>query len=114
MSKPGRSEEPRRAPTVAVYRERIRRRWYRTLNYASIAFTALVAYGSFLVADYLLVTSIEWLFRAEIKGSRFASAFFEAVKLGLAMIAFLLCVVHGARSAWAQYKLDKKLTGEEE
>jgi hypothetical protein len=100
--------------TVTQYKERMKRRLFRSLNYASIAFTYLIAYGSFLIADYLLLSLCFWLFRDEIHESRLVSDCFYFLKIGLALLVIPLFATHGLRAAWAQYKLDAKLVKEEE
>jgi len=50
--------------TEAQYLDRIRRRFFRTLDYATIAFSMLCIYGSFVTADYLLIGLVEYLFQS--------------------------------------------------
>jgi hypothetical protein len=100
--------------TVNQYQERMKRRLFRSLNYASIPATMLIAYGSFLIADYLLLSLAAWLVRDEIRASPLVSDCFYFLKFGLALLLIPLFVAHGVRAAWAQYKLDSKLVSEEE
>lgn len=100
--------------TVNQYQDRMKRRLFRSVNYASIAFTMLIAYGSFLTADYLLLSLGVWLFRDEIRASPLVSDCFYFLKIGLALLLIPLFVAHGLRAAWAQYKLDSKLVSEGE
>lgn len=65
-STPGTRDRPKAGMlTGPQYRDRMKRRLYRTLDYASIAFSMLVIYGTALIADYLLINLIEFLFRSE-------------------------------------------------
>jgi hypothetical protein len=100
--------------TVAQYKDRLWRRLFRTLDYVSIAFSILMVYGAALVADYLLIYLIEYLFRDEIAESSFVASFFHAVRVGLALLTFILALIHGVRSAVEQYRLDSRLTREDE
>jgi len=100
--------------TVAQYQDRLKRRLYRTLDYVSIAFSTLAIYAAFLVADYLLIELIEYLARAELAGANSLATFFKSVKVGLVLLGFILCFVHGLRAAWEQYQLDSRLTQEDE
>ena len=100
--------------TVAQYKDRLKRRLYRTLDYISIAFSVLAIYAAFLVADYLLIKLIEYLAGSELSESKALSTFFKSVKVGLALLGFILCLIHGSRSAWEQYQLDSRLGREDE
>ncbi len=99
--------------TVSQYKDRMSRRFYRTLDYVSIGFSALFIYGAFLTADYLLLNLTEYLFRAEMDETPFLATFFKAAKVGLALLAFILCIIHGIRAAWEQYQRDIQLSRED-
>jgi hypothetical protein len=100
--------------TIPQYQDRLKRRFYRTIDYASIAISILVIYGTVLVADYLLVKLIEYLFRSEMNASPFLASVFKGVKVGLALLTFVVSLIHGVRSAWEQYKLETQLIREDE
>lgn len=100
--------------TEAQYRDRIRRRLFRTLDYASIALSMLCIYGSVLISDYLLMGLIGYLFRAEVEDSGYLALTFKGIRIGLALLAFVLAMIHGVRSGIEQYRLDAKLLKEDE
>lgn len=90
--------------TEAQYRDRIRRRLFRTLDYNSIAFSMLCIYGSVLICDYLLMGLIGYLFRAEMEDSGPLATTFKGIRIGLALLAFVLAMIHGIRSGIEQYR----------
>jgi hypothetical protein len=100
--------------TEAQYRERIRRRFFRTLDYASIAISVLFIYGVILVCDYLLMGLIEYLFENEMENASYLAITFKGIKIGLALLAFVLATIHGVRSGFEQYRLDARLAREDE
>ena len=114
--KPG---TPRVAPkrgmlTAAQYKERLWRRCLRTLDFVSIAISALVIYGAFLITDFMLLNLIDHLFRDEMNESPFLATFFKSARVGLALLAFILFIIHSVRAAWEQYQRDRQLSPEDE
>ena len=100
--------------TEAQYRDRIRRRFFRTLDYASIAFSMLCIYGFILICEYLLINLIGYLFQSELKDSSYLATTFRGIRIGLALLSIVLATIHGVRSGIEQYRLDEKLTREDE
>ncbi len=100
--------------TEAQYRDRIRRRFFRTLDYGSIALSMLIIYGSILICDYSLLWLIGYLFQAEMEDSSYLAMLLKGIRVGLAVLTFVLATIHGMRSCIEQYKLDARLAREDE
>lgn len=100
--------------TVSQYKDRMWRRLYRTFDYASIAFSMLVIYGSIIAAEHLLLMLVHYFLHDEIAKSPSLETLFNGMKKGFAFLAIILAAIHGTRAAIDQYRLDEKLAREDE
>src|SRR6185437_4603994 len=100
--------------TVEQYKERMRRRLYRTLNYVSISTSILFIFGAGYIVEYLLIWLVERVSKGELGNSSFLARFFEATKVGLALLTIVVAAVHGIRASGDQYRRDAQLSREDE
>lgn len=117
--KEGNEKTPKRGPkagmlTVDQYKDRMWRRLFRTLDYVSISVSVLFIFGAGYIVEWLLIALVEFVSKGELEKNPSLARFFEATKVGLALLVIIVAAVHAIRSSVEQYRRDAQLSREDE
>ncbi len=92
--------------TIPQIRARIRKRFWRALDYISIYVFVLVVWGGVLIVDYALLLLIENILEEDIRRYPLVALWFDRAKIGLALLTVATAVFHGIISTIGQIRMD--------
>ena len=113
-SKPTPRTDEEHAALVAWYKQQRELRLERIKNYFSIYVFILVVYGGALITEYLLVSLMAQLLSDDVARYPIVSAGFDYARIGLALLAIALSVVHGILAVVSQVRMEIELLQEGE
>lgn len=88
-------------------RNKLRRRFYRSLDYLSSYAFLLIIYGGFLFTEHSLLSLVVWLLRnTTVAKCHIVAQFFEFAQIGLALLVVINALVHGIFSTISLIKID--------
>lgn len=89
-----------------ITRQKIRRRFYKVLDYWSLFAYILAIYAGALLADALLYFLIKLALQSVISRSPLVSLWFDRLEMGAALLLIFAAFVHAIFSTYSQIKLD--------
>ena len=87
-------------------RNKLRGRFYRSLDYLSSYAFLLIIYGGFLFAEHSLLYLVVWLLRDTVAKFHVVAQFFEFAQIGLALLVVINALAHGIFSTISLIKID--------